>query len=300
MDTNRHLVSIVLCTFNGEKFLKEQLDSLISQTYPNLEIIIVDDDSTDDTRKILNSYASKHPEIKLYFNERNLGFNKNFEKAISLSTGEYISICDQDDFWFPEKIEKLVKAIGVNWAVFSNSEYVDFKKKSMNVNLLRSLLPIKNYQSILMENFFTGHTSLLRRGSIEYILPIPQNGFYDWWIGFVCLYHKKLVFHNEVLTLYRVHQNSVIQGKQKSKDNRSLKDVDGHLQNFMSYKNLGIEDKKAISIIKNKLSTKGIFNPLWFEFLTNYPHFFPKRIHQNFLSKINFLRKFFTREAGAS
>src|SRR5690349_6792955 len=98
------LVSVVLCTYNGEKYIAEQLDSVCSQTYRNLEIIVCDDASADNTLSLLNSYAAKDHRIKLFRNEKNIGYNKNFEKAIGLAGADWIAISDQDDLWELTKI----------------------------------------------------------------------------------------------------------------------------------------------------------------------------------------------------
>jgi glycosyltransferase involved in cell wall biosynthesis len=108
------LISIALCTYNGEKYLIEQLDTLVNQTYPKLEIIVVDDCSSDKTITILNDYLSKFPFIKLYQNEQNLGYIKNFEKAISLCNGELIALADQDDVWDLNKLTIMAEAINEN------------------------------------------------------------------------------------------------------------------------------------------------------------------------------------------
>src|SRR5690606_18169426 len=102
---------IALCTYNGGKYLIEQLDSLVKQDYPNIEIIIVDDCSKDTTLSILNSYSLHYPNIKIHVNENNLGYKKNFEKAIQLCNGEYIALSDQDDIWKLDKISKLINSI---------------------------------------------------------------------------------------------------------------------------------------------------------------------------------------------
>ena len=148
-----------------------------------------------------------------------------------------------------------------------------------------------SYKSILMENFFTGHTSLLNRKSMQNILPIPEFGFYDWWIGFVCLYHKKLIFHDEVLTYYRVHQESVTQSKKKKKYSIT-DDLDMQLGIFLNYKRLKLEDKTEITGIRLRLRKRGIINPLFYKLLVNFAIYFPKRKYRNSLSKLNFLRKF--------
>ena len=106
-------VSIVVCTYNGEKYLRDQIDSLLVQTYPIYEIIIQDDGSTDGTWAIIEEYVEKHPKlIRGIRNEHNLGWNQNFYAAIMNATGDYIACCDQDDYWMPDKIERQVQEIG--------------------------------------------------------------------------------------------------------------------------------------------------------------------------------------------
>src|SRR3954471_19806627 len=106
------LISIVLATYNGEKYLAKQLESLFRQTYENIEIIAVDDCSNDKTLEILNEHAKRHRNMKVFVNELNLGFIKNFDKGCSLASGEFIAPCDQDDYWDPFKMEKLFDNMG--------------------------------------------------------------------------------------------------------------------------------------------------------------------------------------------
>jgi len=100
-------LSVALCTFNGEIFLKEQLDSILNQSINIDEIIVCDDQSTDNTKQILESYKKDNPDLfKIYYNEKNLRSNKNFEKAIKLTSGDYIFLSDQDDIWKENKVEE--------------------------------------------------------------------------------------------------------------------------------------------------------------------------------------------------
>ena len=96
---NNSLVSVVMCTYNGSRFVAEQIDSICRQTFPQLQIIIVDDASSDNTYEIVKQYADKDERIQSYRNDTNLGFNLNFNKACKLATGDFIAIADQDDIW---------------------------------------------------------------------------------------------------------------------------------------------------------------------------------------------------------
>ena len=107
-------VSVVMTTYNGEKYIREQLDSIIAQTYPIYELIIQDDGSTDRTVEICREYAKRYAFIHVYQNEHNLGCDKNFETAAMRATGDYVALSDQDDIWFKDKIAKQVAAIGDN------------------------------------------------------------------------------------------------------------------------------------------------------------------------------------------
>ena len=100
--------SVALCTYNGEKYLKEQLDSILSQEIPVDEIVICDDCSTDETTLIIKEYESQFPNVFCVFiNAENLGYVRNFEKALSFCTGEIIFLCDQDDLWRKDKTQKI-------------------------------------------------------------------------------------------------------------------------------------------------------------------------------------------------
>src|ERR1700741_1533394 len=118
------LVSIALCTYNGARFLSQQLDTLVNQSYEPIEIIAVDDCSTDETFDILTEYAGRYPSFKIYRNEVNLGFTENFEKAVKLCSGDLIALCDQDDLWDTKKIRLQVNAINGHVLIYHDSEFI--------------------------------------------------------------------------------------------------------------------------------------------------------------------------------
>jgi glycosyltransferase involved in cell wall biosynthesis len=288
------LISVALCTYNGEKYIKEQLDSIINQTYKNLEIIVVDDCSTDDTWAIVSAYAQKDKRIKSFKNDVNLGFNKNFEKAISLTTGDYIALSDQDDIWLPDKISQLAAGIKNYWLVFSNSSYIgDTGRKKL---LRRFHLPL-NYRGILLRNYVTGHTSLFRREFLSFALPLPDDGYYDWWLGFVASYHHKICFLDKVLTLYRVHETSVIQsrlglGEVKLQE---YENTVAMLSAFVSYKNLQPEDRQFIVDLKvaYQLRRSQLSSIQLAKIISKYySELFPNRPYWKVFKKHSFARKF--------
>jgi glycosyltransferase involved in cell wall biosynthesis len=217
------LVSIAMCTYNGERFLREQLDSLIAQDYPNLEIVIVDDCSTDSTFEILRQYEAEHPHIRLFQNDQNIGFKQNFEKAMSLCTGEFIALCDQGDVWFPHKISTLAKQIGQNSLIYSQVQLIDgnehkLEKAFPNMNLLERRCPL----GLLFRNCMTA--CIFKRNMLEKALLIPKDFiFHDHWIAFVASTLYGLKIHYEFLSLYRQHSgNAVLSSHKKRKPPNKL------------------------------------------------------------------------------
>ena len=297
-DEEKHipLISVVLCSYNGERFINKQIESILNQTVKSVEIIIVDDCSTDNTLEIIKEIASLNANIKFYQNDRNLGFNKNFEKSISFTSGEYIAICDQDDIWLKNKLEVLLEGIGDNWLIFSNSLLIDEEDNLTGGELLESFdLTGRTFKCILLENFVTGHTTLFKRDFTKYILPFPNHSFYDWWLGFVALYHNKLAYINEHLTYYRVHPESVIQKEiarllkdRNIKDKLKANQLNRQLDIFESYSMLKKEDYVFIHNLNKLCMMKDTsFKRLAFELYMhkNVYDFYPELRKRRFFSK---------------
>jgi glycosyltransferase involved in cell wall biosynthesis len=207
---NEPLVSVALCTYNGATYLAEQLDTLVDQSYKNLEIIVVDDCSTDDTYSILKDYASRYPQFKIHQNETNLGFVKNFERAATLCTGELIALCDQDDSWHPQKIEKQVNALKDNIFIYHDSEFIKEDGTPMNkkvsdvMNLYRGGQP----EVFLFFNCVSGHSILMKRELLAEALPLKETYFHDWWLAYVATNMGSIDFIPECLVKYRQHDKS--------------------------------------------------------------------------------------------
>jgi len=211
-------ISICLCTYNGSKYLTEQLESLKNQIVKADEIIVCDDGSTDNTIEILNKYKDIL-NIKLFINASSLGVTKNFEKSISLCSGDIIFLCDQDDIWEKNKIEKMSSAfidknVGL---VLCNGILIDEKNKQIKNYTLWNVFGIdkidkENFTTNILINkpVFTGMAMAFRTDLKKYILPISKNAFHDEWIGFISSYKSKVCFLEEELVRYRIHKNQKV------------------------------------------------------------------------------------------
>lgn len=292
------IVSIALCTYNGEAYLSKQLDSILAQTYRNIELIVVDDGSTDTTMEILRSYQKANSRIRVFENQSTLGYNKNFEKAIELCSGAYISISDQDDIWLGNKVERLLACIGECDMIYANSAFIDQNDNLTGGYIIdpgRNSADFMNYKNILLENFVTGHNVLFKRDVLRKILPFPENGFYDWWMGFVMLYEHKLGYCDEILTHYRTHERSVMNVIRKKVTRLDVtKTILQELKNFQTYPELNSEDKVFLleleAAFKDKLSSYFSFQ-LYQLLLTNFKVLFPGYRKSN-LNKLFFLYRY--------
>lgn len=207
------LVSIAMATYNGEKFLREQLDSILSQSHSELEIIICDDRSSDSTAVILEEYAMRDKRIKLFFNAKNLGLVKNFEKALSLCSGEYIALSDQDDIWEKEKISILLREIGNASLIHSDAFLIDGAGKVFARSYSRHSKKIldKNLYSYVLGNNVTGCTALFSRKLLLCALPFPNHIFvHDWWLALCAYKHDGIVYCDKSLVRYRQHGGNQI------------------------------------------------------------------------------------------
>lgn len=222
------LISIVLATYNGSAYLATQLDSIFVQTYGRFEVIAVDDASTDDTYAILQSYAARYPHLQVHRNERNLGFIANFEKACSLARGELIALCDQDDYWLPEKLEKLVAFRGDAALVHCNSALCNEKLEPTGV-LASDRAEFKPIGNPLEQAVFCriyGHASLITRELLDKALPFLPRLPHDWWLCYFATFNGGIRYLPEVLVYYRQHANNAIGavgGKNRNKESKAAR-----------------------------------------------------------------------------
>jgi glycosyltransferase involved in cell wall biosynthesis len=208
--TEAPLVSIALCTYNGERYLIEQLDSLVNQTYANIEIIAVDDCSTDSTFDILLTYAARYSFFKCFKNDYNLGYPKNFEKAISLCSGKYIALADQDDIWDLDKINIMQANIGDSALIYHDSAFVDSDGKTMGISMsdVLNMYEGSNAFPLLFMNCVTGHATLFNAHLRQYLGTFSAEFHHDWWIALIATQHGGIKYFNKPLVQYRQHGTS--------------------------------------------------------------------------------------------
>jgi glycosyltransferase involved in cell wall biosynthesis len=220
-------ISVALCTYNGQEFLGEQLESIFNQTYDVSEIIVCDDGSNDESVAILNRYMEKVPGImKVYPNKKNLGPKENFQKSLKLCSGDIVFLSDQDDLWYPCKAKSVVdffthhpQALGV----FSNGKVIDKDGKVLDQQLWdavhfdeEAFTYIRKFglldYLVNMGSAVTGASLALRKEALDYVLPFRLMDllWHDEWIALRLASLDKLYWLNEPLIAYRVHAHQQV------------------------------------------------------------------------------------------
>lgn len=211
------LVSVAMATYNGARHLRDQLDSIYRQTWPNLEVVVTDDGSVDGTPEILQEYARLHG-LRWEANPARLGLAKNFERAISLCRGDFIALSDQDDLWKPHKIERLVQGIGEHSLIYCNTqEYVEGDGEPRVEAAFEPIFRFARDQGsgrptrhLIAENWVVCHSLMLRRDVAWHALPIPPTYYFpDGWLALVASKLGGLVYLDERLQIYRRHAESL-------------------------------------------------------------------------------------------
>ena len=219
------LISIAMATYNGEKFLKQQLDSIYAQDYPNIEVVVRDDCSSDGTCNILDFYKKKYG-LRYEINSENIGPNKNFEKVIKQCKGKYIALSDQDDVWLPHKLSYLKQSMDENdvWLVYSEYGYIDADGQEIliNFNSRRTAEHCEiqtNYKSFYFANYIAGCSIMFHQNLISRLDDFP-NIFHDWWIAYVATYSRGILSIPIHLFNRRKHIDSITLGNNKSSNYR--------------------------------------------------------------------------------
>jgi Glycosyl transferase family 2 len=208
-----------MCTYNGALYLREQLDSIASQTRLPDELVVCDDGSTDGTRAVLEGFAAAAPfPVRIHVNPTQLGTPKNFERAIGLAAGDIVALADQDDIWYPPKLERLEQEfvrserIGL---VFSDADVVDERLRPAGYRLWQALRAFERhkrliargwlFEALVRDNLVTGCTAAFRSAYKDLVIPVPTACAHDSWAALVIAGVADVARIEAPLLAYRQH-----------------------------------------------------------------------------------------------
>ncbi|WP_299486764.1 glycosyltransferase family 2 protein [Acaryochloris sp. IP29b_bin.137] len=219
-------VEIAIATFNGERYLSDQIQSILSQDYSDWRLLIRDDGSTDSTHKILQAFLQQEPRRLQWLNpveSQNIGVVCNFNRLLEYSSSNYTFLCDQDDVWLPSKIKdslQIIKQMEYQWGVetpilvHSDLHVVTAKLQLFHASFWRShnLDPTRNtLRDLLVRNNITGCTVVINKALRKLALPIPNSIFmHDWWLALVATAFGKIAWLSKPTILYRQHQRNQV------------------------------------------------------------------------------------------
>lgn len=210
-------ISVCMATYNGEKYIKEQLDSILCQLEEEDEVIISDDSSSDNTIEIIKSYND--PRIILLENQRFHSPIYNFENALNNASGDYIFLCDQDDIWLSDKVESFIPLLDKNDLVVSDCKVVNADLEIINDSFFKIMNSGKGLWKNFFKNTYLGCCIAFRKEIFSYILPFPPNiPMHDIWIGLVVELNGNPFFLQKPTSLYRRHGENASYTGEKSKN----------------------------------------------------------------------------------
>lgn len=229
-------IDILLATYNGQEFLREQIDSILNQSYQDFNLIISDDSSEDETYKILKEYEKKDSRIRLFRQEKNLGLIQNFEFLLKQVTSDYFMFSDQDDIWKENKIEKSINKLKQEKAalVYTDLEIVD---KNLEIiypsywkykNIYKKIKKYNNFEALYLNNFVTGCTILAKSNYIKDIVPLPKTSkfmLHDYWTALVIASKDKIAYLDEPTIKYRQHKNNRVGSSRRSDKIEKFKEL---------------------------------------------------------------------------
>lgn len=257
-------ISIVVTTYNGDKYIEEQIDSFLSQTLSPDEIIITDDCSSDKTMQIIEKYKKNYSDkIKIFQNQYNLGFTKNFQEGIKKSSGDIIFLSDQDDVWYKNKIETIIKKFNNNPdinLIIHDADLVDENLKKTNLSAISQVKLGFGNTDILI----TGALTSFKRNLIKYFLPFPKKLVgHDGFIHFVSKNLGSRMVINDKLQVIRRHTNNTSDWVASSL--KKINKFDVFKQQFLSKRAKNYDDKleqvnHMINIIDKLKSEKHNFS----------------------------------------
>ena len=203
------MISVCIATYNGERYIRQQIESIVCQLNVDDEIIVSDDGSTDGTLDIVKGIGDKR--IKIIEGPGRKSPILNFECALKASKGDFIFLSDQDDIWKPDKVEICMKWLKTYHCVVSDAEVTDNRLKPLYPSLY-DIMQVRQGRiyNTIWKNGYTGCCMAFRRNVLEASLPFPKNiPMHDIWIGNVAAYKYNVIFIPDRLIHFRRHENTI-------------------------------------------------------------------------------------------
>lgn len=207
------MISVCMATYNGEKYIREQLDSILEQLAAGDELIISDDMSSDSTVDIIQSY--KDTRIKLYIHEKNHGFVRNFENALMHAKGDIVFLSDQDDIWMPNKVKVTTEALKNCDFTVSDCITINEMGKVLSYSRIQDYNIKTGFWRLMIKTRYLGCCMAFKSKVLEAALPFPENAYlmeHDLWLAAVAECYFKTALIKEPLIKYRRHGNNVSSG----------------------------------------------------------------------------------------
>lgn len=205
-------ISVALASYNGEKFIGEQIDSILDNLRKNDELIVSDDGSTDNTISIVSEYQEKDDRVKLLHNAHG-GVIKNFENALTHCSGDYIFLSDQDDIWLPNKVDTVIPLLEKNTLVCHNAIIFNSDTSEQIGSIQDKIGTNKTIFKNIIKNSFIGCCMAFRRELLDVVLPFPDREdihIHDWWIGLMAIKKGDVYFEKQSLLKYRIHSGNTL------------------------------------------------------------------------------------------
>lgn len=259
-------ISVVIPVYNGADYIEKTINSIQRQTAGDVELIIVEDCSTDSSREILKKIANGKSSLKIIFNEQNCGLQKTANRGAAAATGEYLMVCGQDDLFAPEHLELMIKLIDEDTAfVHCNSIIIDENDNQKN-NLKKTFLQhIKTYwfhRFIYLDNYISSCGLLMNKKKFDKIGGYIEEyrNFGEWMLWIRLGEIGKVKFNNKIKAYYRIHSKNMSKGIfKKSQKNDLLLEYYSKCRNRLKIKNKNILDKifyffsDILIFLKNKI-----------------------------------------------
>ncbi len=258
-DISSKPIAIIMCTCAGEKFLPEQLDSIVNQTHQNWSLWVSDDGSEDRTQEIISQFKQDHPDKEVHFSQGPVkGYCENFINLLRCESidADYIAISDQDDIWLPEKLERAITKLDETSSALYGGRTRLIDENNREIGLSPLFVKEPSLENAMVQSIMGGNTMVVTREGLEHVRRAPEVKVvsHDWWLYlFLTASGFGVYYDEEPMTLYRQHQDNLIGA------NIGLKAKLSRLKRLMrsEFKNWNTQHVAALLACEDLLSEEG-------------------------------------------